>query len=595
MTKYASLIVLVLFSALSDSGAQTNTVQLINGSNTTTLLPSATTTVNLQIPSLSDGSWYIATSPIDQGAGGILLTDTMAYGATAVRNTLAIDGMIRLFDVSYANSAVNNSALGARIVSSATGVNSGATGLSISAGASGSSSGTGLHLSAASASGLADALYISSGRFAMLESTGATYRTDFYAGDQNNDIAYVLPVSDGSVDQFLTTDASGNLAWVTPIYSLDNFSDAKSGGANFLGSMVVGNESTGTLNNASFNTGLGVLVFRNLTSGSRSTAVGYRAYRYDASGSDNVAVGNHWLVSGSVNRQRSTAFGETAHNDANGVDHVSLGYEVGFSNTSTTQGNTVVGYRPFRNSTSGNYIIAVGYDVMYTGGGGSHNIAIGRNNLQGNSAPQNSGSYNIALGGNTGLDLTTANTNLLLGYNSASPISTGAGNVVIGSGTGDDLSSGSTNVIIGNQVGSNNSIDTESNLFLIDNSNTTTPLLQGDFTNSAEYLKINGDLRMSGGITLATGADQTVTTDAATVDATAYSAVRVVSDNDTDADVITITGGNNGMVMYIDFINTGDNDVSIGGVTHAITNTKSAGITVCRINGTWRVVGIAEY
>jgi hypothetical protein len=332
-----------------------------------------------------------------------------------------------------------------------------------------------------------------------------------------------------------------------------------------------------------------------LTSGSRSTAVGYLAYRYDASGSDNVAVGNHWLVFGGANRQRSTAFGETAHNDAKGVDHVSLGYEAGFSNTSTTQGNTVVGFRPFRNSTSGNYIIAVGYDVMYTGGGGSHNIAIGYNNLQGNSAPQNSGSYNIALGGNTGLNLTTANTNLLLGYNSASPISTGASNVVIGYSAGDDLSSGSANVIIGYQVGSNNSIDTESNLFLVDNSNTATPLIQGDFTNGSEYLKINGDLRMTGGMTLAVGADQTVTTDAATVDATAYSVVKVTSDNDTDADVIAITGSTDGMLMYIDFVNTGNNDVTIGGVTHAITDAMSARIVACRINGTWRVVGIQEY
>jgi hypothetical protein len=149
--------------------------------------------------------------------------------------------------------------------------------------------------------------------------------------------------------------------------------------------------------------------------------------------------------------------------------------------------------------------------------------------------------------------------------------------------------------MIGCIVGSNSSYDTESNLFLIDNVNTATPLIQGDFTNSSEYLKINGDLQVSGGTTLATGADQAVAGNAVTVDATAYSAVKVTSDNDATADAITITGGSNGMVMYIDFVNTGNNDVTIGGVTHAISDTKSAGITVCRINGTWRVVGIAEY
>ena len=51
--------------------AQMNVIQLRNGSNSTVILPSASTTVNLQLPSLTAGTHYLLTSSTDPGSGGL--------------------------------------------------------------------------------------------------------------------------------------------------------------------------------------------------------------------------------------------------------------------------------------------------------------------------------------------------------------------------------------------------------------------------------------------------------------------------------------------------------------------------------------------
>jgi len=179
--------------------AQMNVIQLRNGSNSTAILPSATTSVNLQVPSLTAGTHYLLTSSTDPGSGG--LGPILKYGPTSTQNTLAISASNYLFDVSYSGGLVNASALGARITSTATAGNNNATGLTLSATATGSGNAKGLSVSASSSSGTADAVYISSGRLTFLESAGATYVTSFVAGDQIADINYTLPPADGTNGQ----------------------------------------------------------------------------------------------------------------------------------------------------------------------------------------------------------------------------------------------------------------------------------------------------------------------------------------------------------------------------------------------------------
>lgn len=573
--------------------AQSNTVQLRNGTNTTTLLPSATSNVVVQTPSFNAGTYYIATSPADPGFGGATL-----YGATSPHNSVSVDGSTRLFDVSYSNTQVNHPALGARIASEAVTGSNASTGLTLSATAAGAGTGIGLRLAATSPSGSADALHITAGNLVFLESLGATYTSSFAAGDMSANVSYVLPTSDGTSGQFLMTNGSGVLRWSTPSASLDDFTDAKSQGDNFTGSLLLGHQTTGTLSNATGNTGAGSSVYNVLTSGTKNTGIGRDVLKAISNAVNNTGVGSQALATLTVSAD-NTAVGRLSMISGSSISkNVAVGETAASSLSSLSQQNVAIGVSALRLSSSTTlYCIAVGQRALFGGSLGQHNIAIGDYAMgNGFALDRVRGSHNVAVGrGSNSNWYNLCSRNVLLGNRAGSRLRDGNNNILLGHETGDDLYTGSTNVMIGYQVGSNNSIDTESNLLLVDNSNTTAPLLQGDFTNGSENLKINGDLQMTGGITLAVGADQTVATDTAIVDAAAYSVAKVTSDNDTDADVITITGGNNGMVMYIDFVNTGDNDVTIGGVTHAITNTKSAGITVCRINGTWRVVGIAEY
>ncbi|WP_044557499.1 tail fiber domain-containing protein [Halobacteriovorax marinus] len=97
--------------------------------------------------------------------------------------------------------------------------------------------------------------------------------------------------------------------------------------------------------------------------------------------------------------------------------------------------------------------------------------------------------------GITSLDaLTTGNFNTSIGDGSLTANQSGSNNVAIGYNAGASNISGSGNVFIGNAAGEN---ETGSNKLYIDNSNTATPLIQGDF--STDIVTINGKLKIVDG------------------------------------------------------------------------------------------------
>ncbi|WP_417336574.1 tail fiber domain-containing protein [Halobacteriovorax marinus] len=97
--------------------------------------------------------------------------------------------------------------------------------------------------------------------------------------------------------------------------------------------------------------------------------------------------------------------------------------------------------------------------------------------------------------GITSLDaLTTGNFNTSIGDGSLTANQSGSNNVAIGYNAGASNVSGSGNVFLGNGAGEN---ETGSNKLYIDNSNTATPLIQGDF--STDIVTINGKLKIVDG------------------------------------------------------------------------------------------------
>ena len=177
--------------------------------------------------------------------------------------------------------------------------------------------------------------------------------------------------------------------------------------------------------------------------------------------------------------------------------------------TSTTEGsnNTAGGYKSLYSNTTGNYNTALGNNSLYSMTTGSSNIALGANAMEWNTT----GSRNVAIGddtllGSTGettssdntavgsramYDNTTGVYNTALGTSSLQSITTGANNTSLGYQSGYSNVTGSGNIFIGYQAGYN---ETGSNKLYIDNSNTSSPLIYGDFDTNT--LTINGSLNI---------------------------------------------------------------------------------------------------
>ena len=164
---------------------------------------------------------------------------------------------------------------------------------------------------------------------------------------------------------------------------------------------------------------------------------------------------------------------------------------------------------------TGSAIISGGLEVY--GASFINGIAIGRKNVSstqlGNAAllSLTTGTNNTGVGYQAGFNIqgTSGNTivgatalfqafsdnNTAIGYSSLYNITSGTGNTALGTNSGYNNTTGNYNVYIGNEV---YGVSGESNKLKIHSSvsNTTTPLISGDF--STRDLTINGDLTVSG-------------------------------------------------------------------------------------------------
>ena len=83
----------------------------------------------------------------------------------------------------------------------------------------------------------------------------------------------------------------GGVEYVSGATSLDGLSDAKVGGTNFSNSMLLGTTTTGVLNVANNNTGVGKDALYSITSGDSNVSVGGMSLYRVTTGSSNTAVG----------------------------------------------------------------------------------------------------------------------------------------------------------------------------------------------------------------------------------------------------------------------------------------------------------------
>lgn len=149
---------------------------------------------------------------------------------------------------------------------------------------------------------------------------------------------------------------------------------------------------------------------------------------------------------------------------------VFIGDLAGENDNLSNNNNVYVGRYAGQQNVSGDWNTAIGHQALRNGTTGNRNIAIGAVALR-----DNNGFRNVAFGVDAG-QANTGNQNVFLGFE-AGRTNTGSNNVFVGHNAGENASG--------------------SDKLYIDNSNTNSPLIYGEFNNN--LLQVNGELRIPTG------------------------------------------------------------------------------------------------
>jgi len=178
-----------------------------------------------------------------------------------------------------------------------------------------------------------------------------------------------IVISDGNVmKQALISDIK---TYVQTNTSINDLSDGKANDTNFSNSILIGQSTTGTLDNAQYNVGLGYGVFDALTSGDRNMGLGYNALNRLTEGSGNISIGGQSLTALTTGN-RNVAIGRQSGRD---VDDGQLS---GGADLTTGEENTYIGAwtQPSASNVSNETVIG-----SETTGKGTNTVVIGNPNV----------------------------------------------------------------------------------------------------------------------------------------------------------------------------------------------------------------------
>jgi len=158
------------------------------------------------------------------------------------------------------------------------------------------------------------------------------------------------------------------------------------------------------------------------------------------------------------------------------------------ANTAGTRTSVLIGFAAGGGGLNGYSAVGVGFRALMNATG-TNNVGIGQRG--GMMAGGNSTFVGNASGGFSAA--ATGSSNVGIGAEALSYVE-GDDNTALGTNAGKVLTTGASNVLIGRSAGGQ--LTTESNKLYIANSNTTTPLVYGEFDNG--ILNVNGELQVNG-------------------------------------------------------------------------------------------------
>jgi len=291
------------------------------------------------------------------------------------------------------------------------------------------------------------------------------------------------------------------------VTEINDLSDAQHDGTNlFIGNFSGLSYTTGTTNT---NTAIGYESLKNITTGGGNTAIGNVALKNNTIGSQNTSIGNSSMVSntegnynvatgvsslyGNTTGNRNTANGHSAlSSNQSGDNNTAIGYQALKSNT-IGYSNVANGYNVLKTNTTGYLNTGNGYNALELNTEGFHNTADGVYALNSNTT----GETNTAIGSNALRFNTIGNNNTANGMRTLYSNTTGNNNTGLGTDALFSNTTGSGNVALGFEAGKN---ELGSNKLYIENSNSSFPLIWGDFAN--DEVKINGDFEVTGSVAL---------------------------------------------------------------------------------------------
>ena len=317
-------------------------------------------------------------------------------------------------------------------------------------------------------------------------------------------------IKNGSTNYFTLSQADGTVSLISSIAGnqrssifkgTDRFLHTYYGsgtiGLNTFLGLNAGNFSMGgTVQQGSYNTGVGYGSLMSLTSGSYNSAFGLYSLKSNTTGYDNSAFGYSALynttgnynsafgysalynTTGNYNSAfgsevlysntsgyNNSAFGNQAlYSNTNGYQNSAFGHLVLYFNTfgyrnsafghsalvSNTTGyeNSAFGSSALNDNTDGVYNSAFGYSALYNNTTGGINSAFGYSALKFNTT----GYANSAFGYSALYSNTTGGINSAFGYSALYSNSTGYYNSAFGYNAGKNLTGGSNNTFIGNNA-----------------------------------------------------------------------------------------------------------------------------------------------
>jgi hypothetical protein len=248
----------------------------------------------------------------------------------------------------------------------------------------------------------------------------------------------------GSENVIIGNEAGKNMEDATGVVIIGNRAGYSSANHVLSDNLFIGNYAGYSITSGSRNTMIGNQVGRNETNGDENTYIGNFAGEYLDLAERNICVGykagKGIDPASSQNSHDNIIMGSFAGNLlTSGYQNILIG----------TKAGGTVGHRA-KNIMIGSYVGAesdASYNIFI--GGTTANPDTGATSV-GYSA---TGEFNIVMGINAGLDLSTAERNLIMGFEAGQHVSTGSKNVIFGEAAGNRLTTGDNNILLGQNAG----------------------------------------------------------------------------------------------------------------------------------------------